>query len=42
MEKAITIKTPSNSLNDVSVKAMEDEKLEEFKNPTELYQDLGI
>lgn len=35
------IKLPEKQLNDVSVRAME-EDLEEFKNPTELFEELGI
>ncbi len=37
-----SVKIPNRSLNEVSIKAMEDDKLEEFKNPTELYDELGI
>ncbi len=36
------VKIPERELNTVSIKAMEEEDLEEYKNPSELYSDLGI
>ncbi|MCP4297295.1 MAG: type II toxin-antitoxin system RelB/DinJ family antitoxin [Proteobacteria bacterium] len=37
-----SIKIPNRNLNEVSINAMEDDELEEFKNPTELYDELEI
>jgi DNA-damage-inducible protein J len=36
------VKIPEKKLNDVSIAAMEDQDLDEYKNPSNLYDDLGI
>ena len=37
-----SIKIPEKKLNEVSVKAMEEKNLDEYGNPSELYEELGI
>ncbi len=36
------VKIPGKKLNDVSIMAMEEEELDEFKSPSKLYQELEI
>ena len=37
-----SIKIPRNRLNETSVKAMEESELDEYENPTDLYEELDI
>lgn len=36
------VKIPEKKFNNISIKAMEEQDLSEYKNPSELYNDLGI
>ncbi len=36
------IKIPKKKLNDISINAMEEKDLEEYSDPSELYEELGI
>ncbi len=36
------VQIPKRELNTVSINAMEEKDLDEYKNPSELYSDLGI
>jgi DNA-damage-inducible protein J len=36
------VKIPARELNTTTIKAMEDRNLDEYKTPSELYDDLGI
>ena len=37
-----SIKIPEKELNKVSINAMEEKNLDQYKNPSELYEKLGI
>ena len=37
-----SIKIPEKKLNEVSINAMEEKNLDEYDNPSELYEELGI
>ncbi len=37
-----SVKIPERELNNLSIKAMEEKDLDEYKNPSDLYGELGI